>query len=296
MFRRIRNWAIVALLCWNLGVGPAFAWGPDGHVVVGKIAELHLTPKTRAAIADLLNNRPLSDSRIVNWADYIKSSAQYERKYPKHRTWHYIDIDLDLAKTQFQPEMTVDGRPAHNVIARIDHFKRVMVDPAVSKEDRKEALFFVAHFIGDFHQPLHCCHRDHDQGANLQKIASFDGVVDERPLNLHWVWDGKLVQRELGMLTPEDYAVRSDAQISDADRAAWSAGDTKDWAWDSHEVAVASVYRFADTGAALPPKDDPPTALTRANYIDPNLPVVRKQLQKAGVRLAKALNDAFDPQ
>ena len=35
--------------------------------------------------------------------------------------------------------------------------------------------------------------------------------------------------------------------------------------------------------------------LTSANYIDAQMPSVREQLQKAGVRLAGLLNSAFDP-
>lgn len=291
-----RNWRtpLVAWLCVFLAAGPSAAWGPEGHIVVGKIAELHLTSKTRTAIAELLSNRPLSNGRVVNWADYIKSSATYERKYPKHRTWHYIDIPLELPAAEFKPELLVNGRPADHVVARIEHFKKIMIDPAVAKDDRKEALFFLVHFVGDFHQPLHCCERDDDQGGNLQKIASYDDRAEER-LNLHWVWDGKLVQHELGVMTPEDYAVRIDAALTDSERVEMQKGGAKDWAWDSHMVAVAHVYKFADSKLPFPSKDEPPIALTRANYIEPNGPVVRRQLQKAGTRLAKVLNDAFDP-
>lgn len=285
-------WVVVLSLA--MVANPALGWGPEGHIVVGKIADQHLTPKTRAAIAELLDGRPIYDGRIVNWADYIKSSAAYERKYPKHRTWHYIDIPLELPQAEFRPELQVKGKPADHVVARINHFKKVMVDPSIPKVDRKEALFFVLHFIGDFHQPLHCCERDGDKGGNLQKIAAFDDRPEER-LNLHWVWDGKLVQHELGVLTPEDFAVRINAQLSEGDLAEFRKGDTVDWAWDSHLVAVANVYRFADTKQAFPGKDEPPISLTRANYIDHNGPIARRQLQKAGIRMAKALNDAFDP-
>ena len=35
--------------------------------------------------------------------------------------------------------------------------------------------------------------------------------------------------------------------------------------------------------------------LTSENYIDARLPLAREQLQKAGVRLARLLNEALDP-
>ena len=37
----------------------------------------------------------------------------------------------------------------------IRHFQAVLKDPTKPAQDRREALFFLAHFIGDIHQPLH---------------------------------------------------------------------------------------------------------------------------------------------
>jgi len=42
---------------------PAFAWGPEGHRVVGDIAARYLNPKARAQIAELLKGDRLADGQ-----------------------------------------------------------------------------------------------------------------------------------------------------------------------------------------------------------------------------------------
>src|SRR4029079_11459313 len=43
--------ATAVVLCTLLLCAPAFAWGPDGHVIVGRIAELNLANDAKAALA-----------------------------------------------------------------------------------------------------------------------------------------------------------------------------------------------------------------------------------------------------
>ena len=70
----------------------ALAWGKDGHEIVGKIAEKHLDKRAREAVEELLKDhqfKSLSDTKLVNWADAIRSSATYKEKYPKAPMWHW---------------------------------------------------------------------------------------------------------------------------------------------------------------------------------------------------------------
>jgi S1/P1 Nuclease len=53
---------------------------------------------------------------------------------------------------------------------------------------KAEALKFVVHFVGDFHQPLHD-EDNGDKGGNERHVI-FDGKSD----NLHWVWDTGLLE------------------------------------------------------------------------------------------------------
>ena len=67
--------------------------------------------------------------------------------------------------------------------------------------------------------------------------------------------------------------------------AAWSAGTPTAWANEMHRVAVEHAY--ADITA-----DGPPPKITD-EYVKANTIVVERQLQRAGVRLASVLDEAF---
>jgi len=186
----------------------------------------------------------------------------------------------------FRPDESGD-----HVIGAIEKFQRIVTDGNASKDDRKEALLFIIHFVGDLHQPLHCCHRDEDRGGNLQLVKSFCGATEAK-LNLHWVWDTHLLKAEKGEVTREDFATRLLGEISEDQKTEWRKGTVRDWVCDSHCVATKTVYCFAD-GQALPARDQPAVELTDENYAKANRPIVREQLKKGGVRLAKLLNDCF---
>jgi hypothetical protein len=274
----------LVLVCFS--TPPLWAWGAEGHVVVCRIADEYLTPAARAQIKDLLDSRPIYDSKLCNWADYIRSSAVLTRKYKNHSTWHYINIELSIKPEDHRVDLAED-----HVISAIAKFRKIIIDPTISKDDRKEALFFLIHFVGDLHQPLHCCHRKEDRGGNLQLIRSFRGQVDPK-LNLHRVWDVDLFKVEKQNLSALDFANRLIGEITEEERKSWAKGSSGDWVWESHVVASKSVYQFAD-GTPLPARDQPAADLTDENYIKANTPVVRSQLKKGGVRLAMLLNEIW---
>jgi hypothetical protein len=68
-----------------------FAWGGEGHQIVALIAENHLTPTAKAAIADLLDGAHISDAEVASWADEIR---RHERDTAD---WHYVNIPHDAA-------------------------------------------------------------------------------------------------------------------------------------------------------------------------------------------------------
>jgi hypothetical protein len=287
----IRRWPIFASLLLFLLAAPAPAWWDDGHVVVARIAETYLTPEARAGIKGLLDEnregeRAISDVRICTWADLIRSSGELNEKYPKNDTWHYINIELKVTAAFYKPG--VDG---NDVVGAIERFQKVLKDPDAKKQDRKEALYFLVHFVGDLHQPLHCGNREDDRGGNLQPVKSVRGKAEDR-LNLHKVWDGHIAAAARGDLSVDDFAKRLGEEIKTEDRMAWSKGSAKDWAWESHEVCVARVYKFTD-GTDLPKRDAPAVELTDENYLKANVPFVLEQLKKGGVRLAAVLNECF---
>jgi hypothetical protein len=164
----------------------------------------------------------------------------------------------------------------------------------------------VIHFVEDLHQPLHTTDND-DQGGNCTVIGFFS---DEKPTNLHSIWDTRLIQRELAekKMTQEQYAADLDRRFAGRWND-WGTSQTgiAEWVWEGHKLAADVVY--GDLKPAIPVEDpDQPTdcdaekarvAALHINvsgaYFDQSMPVVDEQLAKAGYRLAAILNQTFAP-
>ena len=262
----------------------AHAWGPQGHEIVGRIAELHLTPQTLLAVSALLNGTNtvvtihISDAGVANWADYVR----HER--PESAPWHYVDIPFSALAFDRQRDCL-----SHTgcVVEAIEHFQRVLKNPDASAETRVEALKFLVHFVGDIHQPLHCAERNGDKGGNLC-LVMWPGTA--KPVRLHVVWDDNLIEKSLAdrKLDTLAYADYLNETLATPKADLWSGGKAPDWAWESHYAAVTEVY---DTV----PAEGPPQLLS-AQYILRGQGLVDIQLSKAGLRLAKLLNQTLSQQ
>src|SRR5215510_11772414 len=65
----------------------AFAWGGQGHRLVGLIAADRLTPVAKQNVAWLLDGQTLAD--VASWPDTI-TGDQVQTSY-----WHYLNIPPD---------------------------------------------------------------------------------------------------------------------------------------------------------------------------------------------------------
>jgi nuclease S1 len=247
------------------GASPALAWGPEGHRVVAVIAQMNLTPQARKQLAKILG--PYNSlGAISSWADDARVD------YPETGPWHYIDIPLAANKIDMARECP-DG---DCVIAQIEKFEKVLKNPHSSEADRRLALKFVVHFVGDLHQPLHC-EDNNDKGGNMVQVVFFS-----QPTNLHAVWDSGILHqiRPYGNQLAEEL----NARITPADKKLWAKGTLEDWALESHRLARDVAYKRLPAGS--------PPALGQA-YLAAATPVVETQLEKAGIRLASILNQSL---
>ncbi|HZV13640.1 MAG TPA: S1/P1 nuclease [Candidatus Kapabacteria bacterium] len=249
----------------------ADAWGPVGHETVAYIAIDNLKPATLAKIKVLLgNNEDLAS--ISNWADSIR---QYQ---PQTASWHFIDLPVrrTLTKSDEQKYCFYGGC----VVYRLKKYLNVIKDTTRTVEKRQEALKFIVHFVGDLHQPLHCVN-DNDGGGNDKLVRYKNDTI-----NLHALWD-KLIE----VHTEENartLATELEKKITAADKKKWQRGDVDDWALESYEIAKSIIYRGLQAGK----QNMTGTTLTQA-YYNKMRPIVDAQLEKAGVRLAMLLEDAF---
>ncbi len=256
---------LLGVIClWS--ARPVFAWGPQGHRVIAVIAQSNLTPQGREKINALLG--PYNSlAAISSWADDTRPD------YAETGPWHYIDIPIEANSI----DMAAECPQSNCVIGQIEKFEGVLKDAHASEADRRVALEFLVHFVGDLHQPLHAVDND-DKGGNLVQVVFFG-----QPSNLHSVWDSGILNHvePYGNKLAEELG----RGITPAEREQWGKGSVEDWALESHRLAREVAYKN------LPP-GPPPLALGQA-YVDATAPAVKVQLEKAGIRLAKILNQAL---
>lgn len=238
-----------------------FYWGKNGHRTTGKIAEKHLTKRAKKKIDKLLKGQSLAF--VSTFADEIKS----DRKYNKYYSWHYINMGLDETYEE------AEKNPSGDLVTGIGKCVAVLKDEASSEEDKEFHLKLLIHFIGDLHQPLHIGRRE-DKGGNTVQVQWFG-----RGSNLHKVWDTNMIEEwEMSYLELADNA----EDLSKKQIEAIQCGSIVDWVNEVHKI-TADVYKSAKVGENL-----------RYRYSYDHFDIVRQQLQRGGIRLAKVLNDIFD--
>jgi hypothetical protein len=118
------------------------------------------------------------------------------------------------------------------------------------------------------------------------------GVIAGRT-NLHSIWDGYLADRGISQPPGEPAGILS--ELSAADRAAMAQGTITDWSREgwaaSREFAYGSLF---EDPCADRPRDAPRPVLTEA-IVQRLIPVVRRQVARGGLRLARLLDEAFAP-
>ena len=193
--------------------------------------------------------------------------------------WHYIDIPVP----KFDKSISMYCPDGNCIVGALERYRDILRHSHDDAE-RRAALLFIVHFMGDIHQPLHCAERACDRGGNSERVNGSK--------TLHQVWDSDLVEKAMADVPVTELSSRIDAVKA----RRWADASIPDIAWESHALAAKRVYHgipFEDF-CRDPKVVFPPTLLT-AKYEKAGERTVREQLLKAGVRLAALLNLAFDP-
>lgn len=276
---------LLALLALLLPA-PAFAWWEYGHETVARIAYLSAGPEARREIDRLLRQGSLLETptcsvrtieRAAYWPDCIKTLGE---RFSYASPWHYQNIDICRP---FDPRAACpDG---NCVTAQIERQLRLLADRRVPARERLMALAFLVHFMGDLHQPMHA--GDHeDLGGNRVRVRY--GII---PTNLHAAWDGYLADR--GISQPAGGAAGILAELSAADKAAMREGGIIDWARQSWEASREFAYGSIIADPCGPaPAERPVIGEETTRRL---IPVVRRQVARGGLRLARLLDEAFAP-
>lgn len=174
---------------------PVWAWGADGHEIVGTMAE-RLLQHTRAAqrVKEILAGRSIG--QVAGWADCLKNiNPEQQFEYTNvgryldcktfenpediavitdfvknnhdgcfstaktrescHKHYHFTDLSLSQ-KGYSQGEFGSAGEDIVQALtASIAYLRGEAVHAPFHFSSEREALYMLIHLVGDLHQPLH---------------------------------------------------------------------------------------------------------------------------------------------
>ena len=260
--RSVTGLTLLALLSPSV-----YAWGPEGHEIVARIAMHFVSSDVKSKISTVIGSDPDSAdwAALSNWADTIRPFRT------ETAPWHFVDIPI--TRKTYQP--STDCANDDCVVAQI---VKDVQDLSSGSGSQLDAFRFLVHFTGDIHQPLHCADNN-DRGGNNVHVHFHDETT-----NLHRVWDSGM----LDQLPEKDQLIADLVRgITAANQAEWAAGEPKDWAVESHLLAIKPGYSLVPkrAGRSLPVLEE--------SYEEAGDPVVEIQLQRAGVRLAMLLTKIY---
>ncbi|WP_091143886.1 S1/P1 nuclease [Novosphingobium sp. CF614] len=276
---------IVLLLGMLAGLwsAPAFAWGAYGHRTVAAIAMENVSPRTRTRIGGLLRAerdlvtpacpvKSLEDASV--WPDCIRGEGwRWAYTFP----WHYQNIRVCAPF-----DIKANCANGSCVSAQIERNARLLADRRLPVGERLEALAFLVHLIGDLHQPLHVGENE-DLGGN--KVKADYGIAPGG--NLHAIWDGAQAERAISSARPS-----LARRYSAAEKTRLATGTVEDWARESWQVSRDFLYPAAFGKLPCGKKEADKIVWTEA-AIEQAIPIVDERVERAGLRLARMLDEAL---
>jgi hypothetical protein len=265
--------ALLALLALFFAVTPrpALAWGQNGHRITAEIAYRHLSPTARKAIDAIIDDESFVELSI--WPDHIRSDPEWDHAEP----WHFMSVPDDASLDDLTAPIEGD------ILSKLSDFEKTLRQSSPSKKEKRAALAFYLHLVGDIHQPLHVGRKE-DAGGNRIQVMWFDEET-----NLHRLWDETLL--ESAGLSYTEFANLLD-RVPAKDIDAWQKSSYLVWAKESHALRPR-LYDFGQQRSGYFINVVPAPKLGW-EYRYKNLSLVRQRLQQAGIRLAGKLNDIFD--
>jgi hypothetical protein len=308
----MRRFVSLALFLTVAHAGNAFAWGAEGHVIVCRIAVLELgnVPGAQARIDELAalyrdpdGNPVASFAEGCKFPDFARIQAgdaakpKWTKEFKQFNDWHFLNV---LRET-FAISPT---DCANNCILKgIAYHTKGLTLPGLSENQHAQALLFLGHWLGDIHQPLHISFQD-DLGGNKVLITR-DSFYErfkprpgeeEKPVNLHSVWDGRILTKMRGTTSVDAFAEELRDAITDAQRERWLVGTPLDWAQESYDISTTADVEYCrwklDENGEACTRELQERKLTSA-YQDEFDDVVKQRLQQAGVRLAAQLRNGL---
>lgn len=282
----MRRLMLLAVAVGVLSAPDALSWGRIGHQIVCRIAQNELQPAERRELnrlARLYKKHGVSYTSFPPscfFPDQIKDLPAFKR----YRRTHFVNVPRTAGAVDVDDSSCADSKCVIEGIA--EHAGKLRT--ATNDVRRAEALFFLGHWIGDIHQPLHVSFADDSGGFFVPVVSDF--YPDS---NLHAVWDTGIIRAAMGEdLAWRDYADELHATITAQQRTQWLNSDALQWAQESYEIALRDEVDYCARTAARCRGEEHDRELT-SDYQELFQDDVELRLKQAGVRLAGSIRGAL---
>jgi hypothetical protein len=236
----------------------------------------------------------MEDYAKRNWYDCSYVTSGVDRGC--HNTYHFDDVAVQ--RNRF--DRNFQGTNDHDIVSATNAAIAVLRDrpapPPFSIVDKREALFLLAHLLGDLHQPLHVAAAYLDKSGNLvdpdvthtidpTTETAGGNLISDHGKNFHIDgWD--TIPPKLGeAATPELLAIAKSEPRNRGRIENWSVAWATDTILAAQEVFSEATFKpnLAGRGwtVSFPDYDA---------YVRSADALKRKQLAQAGARLAELLN------
>ncbi|XP_024517683.1 endonuclease 1 [Selaginella moellendorffii] len=257
-------------------------WGDIGHIVTCTIAQSLFKAPTQSAVTNLLSVTSLNFSHACLWPDQVKRSYAYSWSAPLH----FADTPDNVCGFDDERDCHYFGAKNVCITAAIYNYTSQLEHQHNVTYNLTEALMFLAHFLGDIHQPMHLGFLG-DLGGNTILLTWYN-----RSSNLHRVWDSDIINKALerfyaGSIASMEHDIKKNITAEEAAKWGHCPGEEFTcpvrYAKESIKFACASGY-----------KDAPQNSTLADAYFETRWPIVKLLLARAGVRLANTLNKVLD--
>jgi hypothetical protein len=238
-----------------------------------------------------------TSDEIARMEDYVGrnwSNCTFKPGHGCDETYHFADVPVQRDRY----DRTYAGTSEHDIVSAINAAILVLSDrPApqpFSIRDKKEALFLLAHLLGDLHQPLHVgavyltrqgALVDPPSNNAIDPKTETEGgnLIKDQHTNLHHEWDA--IPSHLGRAADA-------AMMQKASAIPPTPGEIKDLAtiWASETVMLSHAAFAGLTFAGEGSEHWSVQYANRDDYWKAQDKVKVDQIAKGGARLAQLLN------
>ena len=242
----------------------AFAWGPDGHRIVGEIAMKNMNKTAQDSFAKYMGDTTVA--QCASWLDQVRKMPEYANT----ANWHYINME--------KGEEYHANKDTNSVTMLYAVLHDLQYREKLSKAQIAFDLKVLVHLVGDLHMPLHNGYGS-DRGGNNITVKQYMGQDTTRfgkPFNLHGIWDGDIIYTQK---ISTDKCLAKGAVYTDAEKKKMLAVDFVKWMQEGRAF-LPTIYTFDKAG------------IDQA-YVDAATPTVEDQIYRAGIRLGYLLDMIF---